>query len=80
MQAGVKKASSSGPCQIFGPQPLSGIGKAGTAILANHRLNTSYFCLQDRRVQRKTIVNEISILNLHKYSVGLLLFQTGVLY
>jgi len=34
----------SGPCQISGLRIISGIGKADPAILANHRLNTSFFC------------------------------------
>jgi len=39
-----EKEEGSGPCQIFGLHIISGIGKAGIVILANHRLNTSFFC------------------------------------
>jgi hypothetical protein len=39
-----EKEEGSGPCQIFGLPVISGIGMAGIVILANHRLNTSFFC------------------------------------
>jgi len=52
----------------------------GIAILANHRLNTSFFCLRDRLDREKMISNKISHLNSHKYSAQLLLFHAGVLY
>jgi hypothetical protein len=32
---------------------------AGIAILANHRLNTSFFCPRDQHDHKKVIINEI---------------------
>jgi len=53
---------------------------AGIAILANNRLNTSFFCLRERHGLEKIILNEIDHLKNDKYSAGLLLFHTVVLY
>jgi hypothetical protein len=71
-----KKATAPGPVKSLACMPL----RAGIAILANHRLNTSFFCLRDRHGHEKMISNKIDHLAYHKYSAGLLLFHMPMLY